>query len=96
MDGIAAFYWGVFGGIGAELLQWYRIRDRLNSRAQNAKALYWVLTILMVLFGGGLAYMYVASGTTLTPILAFNVGLTAPLAMAAGSKNVPEIGLNTS
>ena len=96
MDGITAFWWGVFGGAGAELFQWYRIRDRLSSRAQKAKWWYWVVTVLMILFGGGLAWMYVANGTTLTPLLAFNVGLTAPLLLAAGSKEIPEIELNAS
>ena len=93
---IEAFLWGVFGGAGLELLQWYRIRNQISQRAQAAKLPYWIVTTLMVLFGGGLACAHVFSDASLTPILAVNVGLTAPLALTALSRNIPEIGLNAS
>jgi len=35
----------------------------------------------MILVGGGLAWLYAASGTVLTAILAVNVGATAPLVL---------------
>ena len=96
MDGTTAFGCGVFGGVTAELLQWYRIRERLSGPTSSASVWYWVVTGLMILVGGGLATLYVVSSVPLTPILAFNVGLTAPLVLAAASKNIPETELNTS
>lgn len=80
---------GLLGGLAAEALQWYKIRHRLKVPAYAAKLLYWITTVVMVLLGGGLAVAYAASGLPLTPLLAINVGVTAPLMFATASKNVP-------
>ena len=69
---------GVFGGIFLELLHWWNLRRR-NPRFPNyaRSFFYWIVTLLMVLAGGVLALFYF--GDRAEAIVAFHVGLSAPL-----------------
>jgi hypothetical protein len=73
------FAYGVFGGVVSEIVGLYKFRrfkklpNWLKSRS------YWIITILMILSGGGLVCIYLQSNIGLTPILAVNVGASAPL-----------------
>lgn len=51
--------------------------------------IYWVSFVIMPAIGGFLAYMYVTSGVALKPILACNVGISAPLILRAMAQTLP-------
>jgi hypothetical protein len=98
MGGFETFLWGLFGGIGAELAVLFGVRQQFPSRFPHwIRSLeYYIIVILMVLVGGGLALAYYRSGTTLTAILAIQVGASAPLFfrkaydMISGSPKPPD------
>ena len=82
-----AFLLGVFGGFLAELGRWWKIREGPNFPTYIKSAFYWAITILMIIGGGGLAYVYMLMGD-LNAILAVNVGASAPL-IISGLANTP-------
>lgn len=49
------------------------------SRPSLSDPFFWLPVVVNPLFGGVLAYVYTQSGTTLTPALALNVGIAAPM-----------------
>ena len=77
---------GVAGGIVAEVLKWYRIREELHDGVPDyAKTgLYWIVTGAMVLVGGLLVFLYQnTDAIELNLILVFNIGASAPLLVGA-------------
>jgi len=82
---------GFGGGLAAELVQWFGLRFTLYREIPDwSKSwFYWVITILMALAGGGLACIYFLSGTKLTPILALNIGASAPLLLGKLVQQAP-------
>ena len=87
------FIVGVIGGVAAELLRWFNLRETLAERAPTyIKSIgYWLVTILMILLGGALVSMYIYDGVQFGAILAFNVGASAPLVIAKFVDRIPEI-----
>ena len=80
--------WGLLGGVGGELPQWFRIRhEPLPDWAK--RPFYWVVSIIMITFGAVFVLMYQSSGVELNPILAANIGASAPLALSSLSTTVP-------
>ena len=81
MNELAAFGYGMAGGCAAEALKFFLIRDTLHEGwplwAKSWR--YWIVTAVMSLLGGFLVLLYVSSGTSLTPLVAFNLGISAPL-----------------
>jgi len=73
------FGYGVLGGALAELLKWYQLRESPNTPPYLGSAKYWVLTVLMALAGGLLAAVQNVSN----PLLAINIGISAPLILKA-------------
>jgi hypothetical protein len=84
---LVAFLWGAAGGVIAEGFKWFQLRDSANLPAYRASPFYWGVTLVMILIGGVLAIAYNASTN---PILAINIGISAPLIikMLAGSNPV--------
>ena len=81
------YVWGLFGARGPEAYRWYLSREHpLPPWAKELK--YWLITTVMIAFGPILVLMYEASGATLTPILAFNIGASAPLLVSAAGRGV--------
>lgn len=83
---------GVAGGCAPEVLHWFRIRKDLHKGVPHwAKSwLYWMVTIVMVVFGGLLVFMYDSAGDVdLNLILAFNIGASAPLIIESLTGQVP-------
>jgi hypothetical protein len=80
-DGADVGMIGFFGGLAAELVQWFSIRHSLHGKLPDwsRSPAYWVVTLLMAIAGGALVYVYHRSGTKMSPILALNVGASAPL-----------------
>lgn len=81
---------GFAGGGAAELLQWFRIRKELHRGIPDwAKSwLYWMVTAGMVGVGGLLVFVY---GIKSNSILAFHVGVSAPLILKSLAEQIPQI-----
>ena len=88
------FLLGLAGGIATEALKWFHVREELHKGIPDyAKSWpYWSITAIMVFMGGGLVLVYLASeGVDLNPILAVNIGASAPLILGALSGQVVRI-----
>lgn len=87
------FFWGTVGGIGGELLKWYSMREQLHAKKPDYATSwsYWIITILMILAGGGIAFIHGIYGTVIHPFLGMNIGASAPLILKEIVHNSPEI-----
>ncbi len=86
-----AFGCGVLGGAFAEAITWIGLRRELHKGAPDwSRSLgYWFVTLVSWLLGGALVLVYSGSGVSLTPILAVNIGATAPLILTKAFQQVP-------
>jgi len=82
-----SFLFGVIGGALGELLKWYTLRESANLPVYLRSPFYWVVTLLMILAGGGL--VMIQNVAPENPFLAINVGLTAPLILKGFASVVP-------
>src|SRR5205823_5819585 len=76
------FLCGLIGGAFAELAGWFKLRtaSKTDRPAYLTDKFYWVITTLMVFAGGVLVAIYIRSEMgTIKPILAVNIGASAPL-----------------
>ncbi len=74
----------VTGGFAVNVLQLLEYAKRPKSERPDFRdVLFWVPYGVWPILGGILAYAYVTSGIELKPILALNVGLSAPLIFRA-------------
>lgn len=88
------FFWGLAGGVASEILKWFHVREELHKGIPDyAKRWpYWGVTAIMVLMGGVLVLAHRASeGVDLNPILAVNIGASAPLILGVLSGQVLRI-----
>jgi hypothetical protein len=88
------FGWGVLGGALAELAAWFKLRQivRTERPAYLRDPFYWVITLLMILAGGVLVAAYIKSGLgNISPLLAVNIGATAPLIIQTLTSSAPRI-----
>ena len=75
----------------SEIIAFYKERHSTKLSPYYFTIRYWVATLLMIGLGGYLVHLYTISGTILTPILATNIGATAPLIFGKTTKQYPEI-----
>lgn len=94
MDLMAGFFYGVVGGLFAELLGLYKLRHLAKAEypAWIKAVSYWVITLGMVVGGGALVCIYLASGVDMQPIIAVNIGASAPLILGSLTAQVPPAG----
>ena len=87
------FWLGVLGGIFGELVNLFKLRQQpVNMLPVWIRSTwYWTLTILMILSGGGLVAIYLKSNIQVAPILAVNIGASAPLILGTLIAQVPAI-----
>ena len=85
------FWWGLFGGVGAELAVIFALVHNLPAEYPYwlKSKVYWCLAVLMALAGGGVAAAYARSGTPLSALLAIQVGASAPLILRKLRDTVP-------
>lgn len=74
---LQVFLCGLAGGAVLELLHWYNIRRDSQFPTYAKSPVYWLVTLLMAVVGGGLAWLYF--GAQGEPIVTFHVGLSTPL-----------------
>jgi hypothetical protein len=85
-----------FGGLAVNLLNLMELQNVPKDRRPDFKdPLYWLPYVIWPLMGGLLAYIYEASNNPLKPIIAFQVGASAPLIIRAMARAVPsQTGIN--
>ena len=85
----SAVEFAILGAIAIQLLGFMELSKVPKSQRPDFKdIIYWVPFVVHPLLGGGLAYAYVASGQILAPLLAINVGITAPLVLRSIANQV--------
>lgn len=73
-------WYAVFGAFSIKLLELAELHKLPKVERPDLKDwLYWVPFIIMPLIGGGLAHLHVTSDPIITPLLAMNIGISAPL-----------------
>lgn len=91
---------GFAGGFLLELLHWYALRKERRMPAYAKNPIYWIVTALMAVSGGGLAVIYF--GDRAEAILALHVGISTPLILqklsttafkTPGGKGRSDVGL---
>jgi hypothetical protein len=80
----SAAWYAFFGALALKLLELTELAkiSRAN-RPDLTDIIYWVPYAIMPIVGGGLAFAYVASSVEMKPMLAINVGVSAPLILRA-------------
>jgi len=84
---LAVFLVGTAGGAANELLHWWGLRENRNLPAYGKQILYWIITLAMIVLGGGLAWLQF--GGTAQALIAFQIGLAAPMVLQKLAKAVP-------
>jgi hypothetical protein len=81
---------GLAGGVVAELLHWWNLREdrQLPDYATSPK--YWIITLAMILAGGFITWIYF--GQSAEAIVALHVGISTPLILQKLVVSVPQIG----
>ena len=70
----------VFGAFAIQLLGLLEIRNIKESERPNFKDIfYWLPFVVGPIIGGGLALAYIYPEDTLKPLVAINIGVSAPL-----------------
>ena len=78
------------GGFIVDILQLMELAKIPKEQRPDLKdPLYWVQYIAYPFFGALLSYVYLATGLTLSPLIALNVGLSAPLFFRQAIKSNP-------
>ncbi|WP_147484451.1 DUF1129 domain-containing protein [Burkholderia pseudomallei] len=71
------------GGFTLNMMNlWEDSKKPANERVPK-DLLYWVFFVFWPVAGGGLAWLYAIDGSTLRPLLAFSIGLSAPTTVQA-------------
>ncbi len=81
MSELQVFFWGVFGGVGVEIVGVFAIRHNKPEDFPHwvKSPAYYIIAGIMVLFGGGFALAYALSSVNMNPILAVQIGASTPL-----------------
>lgn len=75
------FLWGVGGSVAVEIITLYQVYHSRNLKFPERYRLigFWVVRVFLCLIAGGLAVAYAID----KPILALNIGASAPLIFQA-------------
>ena len=87
------FRLGVLGGLFAEVFSLSKLRYLpRDARPLWVRSIwYWAITLAMILSGGALVAIYLGSGVTMTPLLAVNIGASAPLILQSLVSQAPPL-----
>ena len=86
-------WFGLAGGALAEVLGLWKMRQVAAAELPHylKSPFYWCMTVAMVAVGGVVAFIYVQSGIILSPLLAVNVGASAPLIIGSLTAAPPKV-----
>lgn len=85
---VAVFAVGVAGGAANELLHWWGLRESPRLPEYVKSIFYWLVTLAMVLLGGALAWLQLGSQSD--ALIAFQIGLAAPMLLQKLVKVAPQ------
>lgn len=90
---LQGFGWGLLGGVLPEFYILYNLRQDFHSSKPKwvGSWFYWIVTIGMVLLGGGAVAFYLYSGTSVTPLLAIHIGAATPTLIGSLIKAKPDV-----
>ena len=93
MTNFEGFLFGVLGGSFGEVLNPFKLRHQpINTLPLWIKSMwYWTITVMMVASGGLLVVIYMKSNIPVVPILAVNIGASAPLIIGTLVAQAPSI-----
>ena len=78
------------GALAGQLLGLLELKNTAPAQRPNLKDFwYWFPFVVSPLLGAGLAFAYVRSGVDLKPMLALNIGISAPLVLRSMSEVAP-------
>ncbi len=86
--GSAIFGSGCVGGMLAELLHWWNLRESLLLPAYSKSVFYWCITIAMILAGGFITWVYF--GDKAEAMIAVHVGLSTPIILQKFVNSIPD------
>lgn len=87
-SGLTVFGVGLAGGIATEILHWWNLRENPNLPEYAKRPFYWLVTLAMIVLGGGLAWLQL--GENADALITFQIGLAAPMLLEKLIKSVPE------
>lgn len=96
MESLLSFFLlGVAGGFVVEFLGLFKLRkeDPEQWPKYLKRPIYWAISIGMMIVGGGLVILYMESDATVTPVLALNIGASAPLILQVLTAQAPDVSL---
>lgn len=92
MTELDGFLFGALGGFLAEVLGLFKLRHEADNLPAFLETwFYWVITGAMVLSGGVLVWVYLLSDMALSPLVAVNLGASAPLIIGSLVSQTPPI-----
>ncbi len=93
VETIHGFLYGILGGFLAELFGLFKLRQQApkDLPVWLKSPFYWVVTVAMIAAGGLLVTVYLKSGIDLKPIIAVNVGASAPLIIGTLVAQTPSL-----
>jgi hypothetical protein len=71
------------GGFALNMVNLWEDSKKPAADRVAKDALYWIFFVFWPLAGAGLAWLYAIDGSSLRPLLAFSVGLSAPATVQA-------------
>ncbi len=86
-SGSAVFGIGLAGGIANELLHWWGLRHDHNLPHYASRPFYWIVTVAMIVLGGGFSWLQL--GDRADALIAFQIGLVAPMFLQKLAKIAP-------
>jgi hypothetical protein len=84
----AVFGIGCAGGLLAELLHWWNLRESPQLPAYIKSLFYWAITLAMILAGGFVAWIYF--GARAEAIIALHIGISTPLILQKFVTSIPD------
>ena len=88
-----SFWYGFGGAVIGEVFTLWKIRELKKEELPHwvFSLTYWIPTILMILVGGGLAFLYTKSGSQMSPLIAAHIGASAPIIIGSLVGKAPDI-----
>jgi hypothetical protein len=83
------------GGLAINFLRYVEVMRKTKDEEKefSKTKLYWIQFLITPIIGGIIAAAYGASGINMTPILAIQIGASAPLILKSLASATPSIGV---
>lgn len=96
LEEVGIFVSGFLGASLSTFLAMWEVREKNKAERPKRDRYYWSMSGIMSCVGGGLALYHSWSGNDVTPLLALNIGASAPLIIQAAVKRTPQLSPGTT